>query len=273
MKFRNLIEAIGIHPRTRRYHYQPEEVNLSDGTSFKYARWLHPLEFVKEFTLGLIDSHREIISPGDFCIDIGAHTGDSALPMAIATGREGCVLALEPNPYVYPVLEKTARLNYPALNIITLMAAATKEEGVTEFEYSDASFCNGGRHEGMNALQHGHMFKLEVAGINLETELKTDYAHWLPKIKFIKTDAEGYDLSVVQSLAGIIAGHRPFVKCEVFKKTSTKYRETLFDFFFEQDYAIHLVEGASVSPGRRLMLADVHHQSHYDFLAIPKEHA
>ena len=34
---------------------------------------------------------------------IGAHIGDTTLPIALAAGKKGFVLALEPNPYVFHV--------------------------------------------------------------------------------------------------------------------------------------------------------------------------
>jgi len=272
MKIRNLFEAIGIHAPTQRHHYQIENIKLSEGTEFHYARWLHPKEkeSPKQFSFDEICSFREHISPGDFCIDIGAHTGDSAIPLALAAGPNGCVLALEPNPFVYHVLEKTARANYPELNIVTMMAAATEEDGPIQFEYSDSGYCNGGRHAGMSTLQHGHMFKLEVTGINLAHELETDFSLLLPKLKFIKIDTEGYDLYVIKSLSKILLKYRPYVKCEVFKKTSAEYRVKLFSFFLENNYEIHLVNGADTRKQQQLTLDDVDIQNHYDILCEPR---
>ena len=83
----------------------------------------------------MVDAYREILKEGDFCIDIGAQTGDTTLPMAVAAGVEGCALALEPNPYVYHVLEKNARANNHVANIKTMMAAAGTYEGFMKFEY------------------------------------------------------------------------------------------------------------------------------------------
>jgi FkbM family methyltransferase len=39
-------------------------------------------------------------------IDIGTYTGDTTVPMALAVGKGGIVLGLEPNQYVYKILEK-----------------------------------------------------------------------------------------------------------------------------------------------------------------------
>src|SRR6185295_7687850 len=102
------------------------------------------------------------LQPGDIAIDIGAHTGDSTLPMALAVGPAGTVFALGPNPYVFKVLEKNAGLNPSATHIVPLMFAAMPEDGEFEFEYSDEGYCNGGFHQGISRWTHGHFSKLRV---------------------------------------------------------------------------------------------------------------
>lgn len=270
MKFRNLLELIGLHSRTKHYNYTVKDFDLQNGQIIKYAQWLHPSDALKSITNEQVKAYREHLSPGDFCIDIGAHSGDSTLPMAMAVGLNGCVLALEPNPYVYHVLEKNARANQHLVNIKTIMAAATHYEGFIEFEYSDSAYCNGGRHKGMGVFKHGHMFKLNVFGINLTSELKSDYSTWLPKLKFIKTDAEGYDLYIIKSLAEIIDEYRPCIKSEIFKKTSIEYRRELLSFMLERRYDVYKVEKEPLERGRKLGLEDATKWKHYDILCIPK---
>ena len=124
MKIRNVFQFLGFRGKPKHYPYQVETVDLN-GTAIQFANWLHPRERKKTLTAEIVDAYREILKDGDFCVDIGAHTGDTVLPMALATGTTGCVLALEPNPFVYHVLEKNARANTHVANIRTIMAAAT----------------------------------------------------------------------------------------------------------------------------------------------------
>ncbi len=70
------------------------------------------------FSQSLVDQLRQWIEPGDTVIDIGAHSGDFSLPLALAAGRRGIVFAWEPNPYVFEVLEKNTRLNTDRTQII-----------------------------------------------------------------------------------------------------------------------------------------------------------
>jgi len=49
--------------------------------------------------------------------------------MALAVGASGTVFALEPNPYVFRVLETTAGLNPTKAHIVPLMCAAMPADG------------------------------------------------------------------------------------------------------------------------------------------------
>jgi len=273
LKIKNIIEFLGVRGRAKRYGYRVERFTLRDGTALRFAQWLHPSARYEPITDDLIDGYRSIVRPGDFCIDIGAHAGDTTLPMAVAAGPTGCVLALEPNPFVYHVLEKNARANREIANIQTLMAAAGPKECFMRFEYSDSGFCNGGRHEGIGATAHGHAYPLEVFAVDTAAELRDDYADWLPRLRLVKIDAEGFDLHVVESLADVIREFRPCVKAEVYKKTSTDYRKNLLSFFLDLDYAVHKIDREPLEPGPRLGLDDVDAWKHYDILCVPGESA
>ena len=113
MKIKSLVSFLGFRGKSQHYSYEIKRFDLAHRGIINYAQWLHPGESQKSMTAEIVDAYCDMLDEGDFCIDIGAHTGDSTLPMALAVGRSGCVLALEPNPYVYHVLEKNARASDP----------------------------------------------------------------------------------------------------------------------------------------------------------------
>jgi FkbM family methyltransferase len=270
MKIKNLFQILGFRRKSRHFTYENNDFDLGNGVCIHYAQWLHPAESKKIISAEVVDAYREILKDGDFCIDIGAHSGDSTLPMALAVNNSGCVLALEPNPFVYHVLEKNARANTQFTNIKTIMAAAATKEGFLEFEYSDSGFCNGGRHEGISILKHGHAYKLMVYCVNIEKELQEDFNDLLPRLKFIKVDTEGYDLYVLQSLRNIIDTYRPIIKTEVFKKTDKKYRRELFSLFQNLDYSLYKIAEEPIKPGPRLTENNLEDWKHYDVLCLPE---
>ena len=270
MKIKNMFQFLGFRGKSSHYPYQMLDVNLGQ-TTVHFARWLHPHrdQATKTVTAQEVEAYQEVLQEGDFCIDIGAHTGDSTMPMALAVGNRGCVLALEPNPFVYHVLEKNARTNAHVVNIKTMMAAATSTEGFMQFEYSDAGFCNGGRHEGIPAIKHGHPFKLEVFCVNLEKELFEDYSEVLPRLKFIKVDTEGYDLHVLESIHEIIRTYKPIIKAEVFKSTDRTYREKLLSFFLDLGYLVYKITEEPIGAGPLVTEQNLDEWQHYDVLCRP----
>src|SRR5438270_7754267 len=204
MKLKEIFYGLGLKPRVREYPFEIDSVKLPREGELKFARWQHPNERRKDFSQASIDALRAWLKPGDVAIDIGAHTGDTALPMALAAGPTGAVFALEPNPYVFKVLVANAGLNKDKTRIIPLNFAATPEDGSFEFEYSDPGFCNGGRHEGISAWQHTHFFKLPVTGKNLLNYLKREHPAELSRVRFIKIDTEGFDRQVAASIRELL---------------------------------------------------------------------
>lgn len=269
MKLKSFFELLGLRGKPQHYDYETCDFDLGNGRIIHYAQWRHPHETKKQISREQVAAYSKFIGEGDFCIDIGAHTGDSTLPMALAAGKTGLALALEPNSFLYHVLEKNARSNTHVTNIKTMMAAAVSREGFSEFEYSDSGFCNGGRHEGISALKHGHAFKLSVWGIDLSKELKTDFREFLPKLKFIKVDAEGYELHILRFISNIITTYRPTIKAEIFKLTSTEYRREMLAFFQEKNYSVFRIVEEPIGAGPRLTQETLNDVSQYDILCVP----
>lgn len=92
------------------YSFEIKCFNLPNDGYVEYAQWLHPLGYKDEISQSAIDELRNYLSEGDVAIDIGAYTGDTAIPIAVAVGKNGLVLAFEPNKYVFPVLQKNETL-------------------------------------------------------------------------------------------------------------------------------------------------------------------
>lgn len=270
MKLRELGGLLGWKPAPRVYGVEIRSFDLPVDGRVQYAQWLHPGETPKVIRQEVVDGLRAFIRPGDVAIDIGAHTGDSTLPMALAAGSSGRVLALEPNPYVFAVLERNARLNPHKVSILPLNFAAVAEPGPVTFEYSDAGYCNGGRHEGISRWRHGHAFPLTVRGEHLPSWLTANAPDLLGRLRFIKVDAEGYDLRVLESMRDVIDRYRPFVRAEVYRHTASIQRTALLAFFTSRGYDVHRVIDDSDYGGERLTPPDMSRWRHFDLFARPR---
>src|SRR5688572_22012765 len=83
------------------YGHEVKTFDLTEDGEVQLAQWLHPKERLKTIRQENITLLRRYIREGDLVIDIGAHSGDTTIPLALAAGPTGTTLALEPNPYVF----------------------------------------------------------------------------------------------------------------------------------------------------------------------------
>ena len=271
MKLRDLGRAIGLDSSPRAYPFEVVTCTLPADGDVQFARWLHPGETPKAVTQDSIDALRSFLDEGDVAIDIGAHTGDSTVPMALAVGRGGTVFALEPNPYVFKVLAANAGLNPARTQIVPLMFAAMPADGEFEFEYSDAGYCNGGFHQGISRWTHGHFSKLRVTGRNLLAYLRRHAPDALPKLRYVKIDTEGFDRAVVQSIAPLIAETRPYLKTEIYQHLPRDQRAGYFDDLRLLGYRLFKCEDGRQYRGQELGRDDLSRWRHFDLFAIPEE--
>ena len=251
------------------YVHKIDQFHIDGIGTIDYAQWQHPSDLPKTVSLPNIRFYRELARPGSMIIDIGAHTGDTSVPMALAVGKEGLVLALEPNRYVFKILEKNAELNPQLTNIIPLCMAATAEEGEFEFNYSDASFCNGGFLSQIEKRRHGHPYTLKVTGTNLQNLLYERYQEALKKLDLIKVDAEGYDKEILKTIPDILESYHPNLLVECYKRLNRAERDELFDVISQHDYELFRLESFESGGTRTRILKDnMSDEKHFEMLAI-----
>lgn len=240
--------------------------------AIEYAQWLHPCETPKIMSSEVIQFYESYVPKNSFIVDIGAHTGDTTVPMAIAAGCGGLTLALEPNPHVFKILEKNSQLNRDKTNIKAVCLAATQEDGWFEFDYSDASFCNGGFFSRIKNANHRHKHKLKVQGKNLNNYLTHHFGDYLDRLSFIKIDAEGYDKEILKNLAPLLKKYHPTLLTECNKHLFEEERYELFNIFKEiGGYALFKVEelDAYRKQGMPINLPETMLTwEHFDFIAL-----
>jgi FkbM family methyltransferase len=265
---RQVLARLGLGGAPRVYPTEVVTIDLPGEGPVRFARWQHPRETSKTLDQAVIDHLRTFLAPGDVAIDVGAHTGDTTVPLALVVGAGGLVLALEPNPYVFGCLRQNASLNMDRARIEALPWAATREDGPVVFHYSDAGYCNGGRHDGVAWWRHAHGFALTVDGRNLQRYLDAR-PELAGRIRYVKVDAEGHDLAVLETLSDLVARERPFLRAEVYRHSPAPVRRALIGFFQARGYDVHRVAHEAALRGPPVARADDVLHGHCDLFAVP----
>jgi FkbM family methyltransferase len=255
------------------YGFKKKSFDLTRDGIVEYAQWLHPLEQPKEITQGMVNFFRKYSTEGSLVLDIGAHTGDTSVPIALAVGVTGTVLAFEPNPYVFKILQQNANLNKSNTNIIPLDFAATDADGEFEFNYSDASFCNGGFFQRIQNQKHGHNYVLKVKGKNIENFLTANYSAELNSLSLIKVDAEGYDKEILKTLKPILARYKPNIISECNKNLTEEERTDLFEVIHGLDYDLFKMDGFDEGGSLTAIAvpSDMNNWKHFDIVAVKRD--
>lgn len=265
------IEKSQLKRTFREYGFIIVEFPIDNLGTVEYAQWLHPFEKPKVISISNINFYQKLSNKGGMIIDIGAHSGDTTVPMALAVGKKGLVLGLEPNQYVYKILEKNATLNPDKTNIIPLCFAATNEDGEFTFNYSDASYCNGGFLSEINNKRHKHNFTLKVIGKNLQAYLLKNHREDLKKLDLIKIDAEGYDKEILKTIPEILENYKPNLMIECYKRLDMEEREELFDLVNGLGYQLYFLENFELfNELKKIDKSNMNDKKHFEMLAVHK---
>lgn len=190
----------------------------------------------------LVKNHWDLLIPtGSTVIDIGGHSGDTAVPMLLAGAA--VVLSMEPNPVIKPYLDHVAELNQDLGRIITTdLAVTTHAQALTIFDHSN-QLCNGGMidptwtpeltQQVMNMAQQSVACSGDTLAAICAQYLTPEEIN---RISLIKTDTEGHDASILESSAEFIDAIRPVIITEWFWLYGAAETNRLFDIINSMDY-------------------------------------
>ena len=224
---------------TKKYPFRVDSFDIEGVGEIKFANWENPLIERKEISIDNIDFFRKFLSEGDFAIDIGSNIGLMTTEMAIVNGKKGLTLAFDPNPYVYEVLSENIKLNPDITNMLAHNVAITANEEEFYYNSSEASFGNGILSSTHESKQGKYSLSTKVKGVNLETLLKREYADYIPKLKLIKIDTEGYDKEVVKSISDLLIEYKPALICEVYEYNSDEEKYEQFEILKSLGYLVY----------------------------------
>ena len=148
----------------------------------------------------------ELISSGDWVIDIGANVGHYTKRFSELVGNQGRVIAFEPIPATFSLLAANVEL-FTHANVTTINAAASDKSGVANMtvptfstglsDYYDAHLTSDGSDNGLSVLT------LQVDSLDIDQP-----------VALIKIDAEQHEPFVLAGMQKLIEKNRPILIIE-----------------------------------------------------------
>lgn len=268
--FKNSIKRKIARNFTKSYPVKIEEFSLGSYGTLKFANWENPLVERKVLSKESIDFFKRYIQEGDLVVDIGSNVGQYTIPLSIAVGAKGKVLAFDPNPYVFSILKKNIELNNVPCEAIN--AAISEEEGDFYYSSSEASFSNGGV-ASTPKNRHGRFTLPEkVKGVSLNRLLKEKYPNRIAQLRLVKIDTEGNDTHILKSISALLAEQKPIVITECFSKSTPEQRREQYDVLKNLGYTLHYLSEFTVDAKIEVLQNpdQMNQWKHFDILALPK---
>lgn len=185
----------------------------------------------------LLSVARAIVRLGDVTWDIGGNVGLFAAAAAGLSGHEGRVYAIEPDPYVYRFLTRTAlsrRDGHAKISPICGAIAVTPSIVTLQI----ATRCRSANYlEGYGTTQTGGVSDVRlVPALSLDCMIAA-----LPRPDVIKIDVEGAETAVLEGATALLTSIRPRLYIEVAGENAYSVGETL------RSHDYRLFDGATLS--------------------------
>jgi FkbM family methyltransferase len=159
-----------------------------------------------------------LLSPGDWCIDVGANVGDYTLRMSELVGAAGRVIAVEPMQSELEVLANNVRVS-PYANVTLLGIAASDHQHIAHLQ---VPAWNDG------AVPNAYQARITSAPSNLPVLcLPLDSLALEQPVALIKVDAEGWDDHALAGMTRLIERDRPHLIVETVGAETQAWLESL----------------------------------------------
>jgi FkbM family methyltransferase len=220
---------------------------------------------------GTLNALLALVKPGDVVLDVGAHIGTFAVPVARRVGATGHVICVEGMSEAATLLRRNVRRNDVEERVTVVSAVVS---GAREALSGHATFGNTG------ASSFGAAPWREIGSRQSVTldDLASTYPD-LSRTDVLKLDVEGAELAALRGAESLVAQARPAILLEVSAKQLQRRDatvESLDDWLSAHDYLCLQVVGERNTRQRDWALSEIGSLSEvddalFDVLAMPKE--
>jgi FkbM family methyltransferase len=181
------------------------------------------------------------LARGQTILDVGANVGYATRFFAKQVGRSGRVHAFEPNPLIFPLLQKNvARFQNVEVYNLGLSTAAGE---IPLFLAGDNHFVGGFSPDyAVRQLAYGTKKSPDSVSTRVAQGDVFLRAHGIERVDVVKIDVEGWELRVLYGLESIVSRSRTLVIfCElnpVAQECAGRPPGELVDWFFDRHFTI-----------------------------------
>ena len=151
----------------------------------------------------------QLLAKGDTFIDIGANHGAFSVAASKFVGDSGHIYAFEPQPELYPLIEKSLEAS-GAANFRVFSDACSDQEGRAQFFVPAESSGSAGLFKGLSGDEKHQHFEVDLVRLDDIIEDQEINGEVL-----IKLDVEGNELAVLRGATRFIQRVRPRLLMEI----------------------------------------------------------
>ena len=219
-----------------------------------------------DFEAKLEAFYNQLDLDGTTIIDIGAHIGRHAIPLAKKIGPAGLLYAFEPIPLIRNRLNENiyaSGLN----NVVVLPFALSTKREVADFTYVP----NLPEESGLKERRIYNDIPSEFQKIKVGVFQLDDLIPLGSKVSFLKIDVEGGELDVFLGASNLLETSRPIVAFECGAASFLGYHEApdrIFDIFDALGYQIFAITGERILT-KEIFSKASYAQNFWDYIAFP----
>lgn len=189
---------------------------------------------------------RQLVNPGDVCIDVGAAAGLYTVALSRLSGPNGRVHSVEPLPFANFSVARLVSASQ-ATNVCRHEVALGAQPG---FDIMHVPLGRHGLVTGRSFLGRSAVgpdpnveFASQVAvTVSIDTLDALCVREGIDRLQFIKIDVEGAELQVLEGGKQVIADSRPVMLIEVEARHTARYQRTTDEvtaWMFDRGYTMH----------------------------------